>query len=262
MIPVQLYKNQPLEGLQAIELNDVAGRLQLVTLLNRVTHRLWELLEPASATRVPAFISYAQSDGLHLAKRVTAFLAAGGSTEAFFAPRDVPAGDDWRAELRRHAGRGVLLAIRTDAYGGREWCQIEVLEAKRAGMPVVVLDALARRESRGFPYLGNGPVQRWRSRDPALRLEELHGLMLREALRFRYFAIRVERLWSLRRIDARRHVQPTPPELLTLLERTAAADAAPLLVYPDPPLGSDELAVIRRLDERMQPVTPLMILAS
>jgi hypothetical protein len=174
----------------------------------------------------------------------------------------VPRGESWRQELRRQARRSLLVAIRSDAYTAREWCQIEMLEAKRAGMPVVVLDALATRESRGFPYMGNGPALRWRAQESTLLLEELLGLMLREALRFRFFELRVERLWSLQRMNGRPHVQPSPPELLTMLERATLAGDSSLLVYPDPPLGPDELDVIRRLDARVELVTPLMVLAS
>jgi hypothetical protein len=262
IIPVQLSQERSAGDRQEIALTNVPDSLRLGKLLNEVTHRLWKELDPDSPARVPAFISYARSDGWELAERVRAFLDADGRADPFLAPRDIPRGDDWREVLRSHAGRSVLLAIRTDAYAAREWCQIEVLEAKRGRMPVVVLDALARREARGFPYLGNGPVLRWEPGDEELRLHELLGLVLREALRFRYFEQRVRRLWKLKRLTARRQVSPAPPELLTLLERAATADPSDLLVYPDPPLSSDELAVIQQLDEHVEPVTPLMVLAS
>ena len=261
LVPVQLTDRRPGDE-QAIALHAEPDELRLPRLLNQLTHALWRLLDPTDELRVPAFISYARSDGADIAKEVKAFLTTNGSASAFFAPSDVPRGESWRQELRRQARRSLLVAIRSDAYTAREWCQIELLEAKRAGMPVVVLDALATREVRGFPYMGNGPVLRWRAPHSDLLLEELLGLMLREALRFRFFELRVERLWSLQRMGARPHVQPAPPELLTMLERAPVAGDSSLLVYPDPPLGPDELAVIRRLDARVELVTPLMVLAS
>jgi TIR domain-containing protein len=264
LVPVELAGGVPagIDATQAIRLAGVPDRLRLGTLLTELTHRIWGLLDPDDSSKVPAFISYAVSDGQHIAERVRDYIGSRGTTAAFFAARDIPSGDPWRDELRRQAARSLLLAIRTDGYAARPWCQIEVLEAKRAGMPVVVLDALARREARGFPYLGNGPVLRWRSRDPDLLLEELLGLMLREALRFRYFRQRVDALRALRHIDVAASVQPSPPELLTMLDGVAAGHGSPLMVYPDPPLGADELGVIRRLNGEVQPVTPLMLLAS
>jgi hypothetical protein len=261
LIPVQLTHRRP-GAAQAVVLHEEPLELRLPRLLNQLTHRLWRLLAPSDAVTVPAFISYARSDGASIAKQVTAFLAASGSAGAFFAPRDVPRGESWRQELRQQARQSLLVAIRSDAYTGREWCQIEMLEAKRAGMPVVVLDALAAREARGFPYMGNGPALRWREQEPTLVLEELLGLMLREALRFRFFEMRVARLWSLQRMDGRPHVLAAAPELLTMLERATLAGDSSLLVYPDPPLGPDELDVIRRLDASVELVTPLMVLAS
>ena len=55
----------------------------------------------------------------------------------------------------------ILLAIQTDTYGSREWCRLEVLEAKKRSVPIVVLTATERGEARSFPYMGNVPVIRW-----------------------------------------------------------------------------------------------------
>ena len=86
-------------------------------------------------------------------------------------------GDPRASRRRRHA------RVRTDAYATREWCRIEVLEAKRAGAPVVVLDALEQLEARGFPYLGNAPSVRWRGDGSRATMEALLNVILREALR-------------------------------------------------------------------------------
>lgn len=272
LLPVQLSETLPREvgGLQAVQLHQRPHRLRVPELLSEVTYRLWELLGADESTelgrvnaeKVPVFLSHSIDDGKHIAEQVSEFLSRRGPVGAFFAPRDVPRGAEWRTVLRDHAGHSLLLAIRTDCYASREWCQIEVLEAKRHGMPVVVLDALARREARGFPYLGNAPVLRWRSRDREVQLEELLGVMLREALRSRHFHRRVDTLRSLCKVEVPVDVQPAPPELLTLLERLPATDRARLLIYPDPPLGADELAVIRSLDGELEPITPLMLLAT
>jgi hypothetical protein len=125
----------------------------------------------------------------------------------------------------------------------------------------VVLDALQDREDRGFPYLGNGPVLRWREELGDEHMEDLLGLLLREALRFRYFKRRVEHICNLHQ-RACPEVSPLPPELVTMLVEDRAAQGPRLLVYPDPPLATDELAVIKLLGKDVDPITPLMLLAS
>jgi hypothetical protein len=45
------------------------------------------------------------------------------SLAEFFDPRDLQAGEKWREALRENAGRSALLALRTDLYASRNWCQ-------------------------------------------------------------------------------------------------------------------------------------------
>ncbi len=247
---------------QPVRLHPVPDELRASVLLNQITYRLCRLLEPAS-DRLPVFVSHAMSDGGDIAKRVSSFLLEGGSVEPFFAPRSISPGDDWRQEIEQHARTSLLLAIRSDAYATREWCQFEVLTAKLSGMPVVVLDALLGREARSFPYLGNTPVIRWQSEPTELALEQLLGILLREALRFRFFERRVSALCKLRGLPVPDDVQPAPPELLTMLGAAASSGGdKQLLVYPDPPLGTAELDVLRQLAPHLTPVTPLNLIAN
>ena len=58
---------------------------------------------------------------------------------------------------RQRRDGGGLLAIRTDLYASRDWCQREMLIAKRAGMPVVIMDALGRGEERGSFLMDHVP---------------------------------------------------------------------------------------------------------
>src|SRR6185295_282946 len=57
----------------------------------------------------------------------------------------------------------ALVAVLTDTWSSREWCRREVLEAKLAARPLVVVDALEARVIRLFPYLGNAVTLRWRA---------------------------------------------------------------------------------------------------
>ena len=238
-----------------IRLWAVQESLREAVLLNRVTHALCRLAsgEDASAR---VFISHAKHDGVAIAEQVRAFLESGTGVEHFFDAQHIREGDRWAQVLHGAAADNVLLAIRTDAYATREWCRTEVLDAKRGGSPVVVLDALNDQEPRGFPYLGNAPSVRYRGGDPAA-LEELLGVILRETLRFRHFPLRVDDVCNAYGRDPETTVLSAPPELLTLLPMRDAER----LVYPDPPLGRDELTLVAQIAPRLTPLTPTELVA-
>ena len=75
----------------------------------------------------------------------------------FFDAQAIQPNADWKPAIDAAAAKGALLAVRTDRYSSREWCQREILMAKRAGMPVVILDALTVGEERGSFVMDHVP---------------------------------------------------------------------------------------------------------
>ena len=71
---------------------------------------------------------------------------------------DLQPGQEWNETIRQQAKTSALLMVRTDHYSIREWTQWEVLEAKKAGMPIVCLSALETGESRGSFLLDHVPT--------------------------------------------------------------------------------------------------------
>lgn len=71
---------------------------------------------------------------------------------------DIQPGDDWNKEIIKQAQAGALLMVRTDHYSSREWTQREVLEAKKAEIPIVCLSALSEGEQRGSFLLDHVPT--------------------------------------------------------------------------------------------------------
>lgn len=253
-----LELNSPLLDLNLIRLHDVNPNRRQALLRNRVTHALCRRLAGTDRP-VRVFLSHAKQDGVAITTRVRDYLSAGSGLGNFFDAQDLPEGSRWADLLRREAAAAaevVLLTVRTDGYAGRDWCRSEVLEAKRAGSPIVVLDALAGLEPRGFRYLGNTPAVRWSTGRPA-ELDALLGVLLQETLRFRHFPRRVADLCQAYRLPDDPRVLPAPPELLTVLRaRDQAPPGGRQLVYPDPPLGTDELALLAELAPDLEPVTP------
>jgi hypothetical protein len=245
---------------QAIRLDGAAEQEQPTVLLNDVLHDLSRVLDP-NAAKVRVFLSHAKHDGLDITTTVRRHLHEIARLDDFFDTSDIPDGTRFAEYVTEFAGSlPALLAVQTDTYGSREWCRLEVLEAKRRHVPIVVLSAMKSGESRAFPYMGNVPVVCWHDES------SLHAVvrsLLGEVLRARYFPRRVEAICRHHELGSEEHVFSHPPELLTVLAHRADAVASGGSVgrylYPDPPLGTEELQLLHQLDADIEPITPTIL---
>ncbi len=239
--------------------------------LNRVTHELCRLIVDAprayggtgsasGAAPVKVFLSHAKRDGEALAKSIRDYIGDSTQMKSFFDAVDIPAGSKWADVLDESSGRMAMLAIQTDAYATRPWCQREVLNVKDRCIPVVVLNAIENGEKRSFPYLGNTPTVRWNSGDPN-RFEQVLGVLLREVLRNAFFKERVYALMDLYRVPPEHVVLASYPELLTALRLLNEGQWQPgdLVIYPDPPIAREELARLAAFEPQVRLITPSML---
>jgi hypothetical protein len=222
-----------------------------------------QLASDTAQTRLTVFISHTKraapgeaADISQLIERVRSIIAHTRLRD-FFDANDLQPGEDWSEELRAGAATSALLAIRTDLYASRTWCQREMLIAKRHGMPVVILDALGRGEERGsflMDHVPRVPVRStpngWQESDIRRGLNLLVDDCLKRALWRRQGELAARRpdlqvgWWA-----------PHAPEPATLVawlqaERVAGrlAGGRPLrILHPDPPLGADEIVVLEQM---------------
>ena len=194
----------------------------------------------------------------------------------FFDAHDLQPGQNWDKELREKAATSALLCLRTDLYATREWCQREVLIAKRAGMPVVILDALGSGEERGcflMDHVPRVPVrldqEGWRPADIRRGLNLLVDECLKRALWRRQRALATGRSdlsvawWAPH--------APEPATLAAWIEAEKAEGRSGQeqvrILHPDPPLGADERLVLEQiaglsgLAGRVEIMTPRMLAA-
>lgn len=242
-----------------------------------------QLAGGADGGRLTVFISHTKrasgkdEDGvLALIERVRALIGQTRLNE-FFDANDLQPGADWDDALRGNAARSAMLALRTDLYASREWCQREMLTAKREGMPIVILEALGHGEERGsflMDHVARVPVRRageqWRDEDIRRGLNLLVDECLKRAL------------WARQQALARGRPEydiawwaPHAPEPATFAQWLAARRAAGIpaddkdlrVLHPDPPLGADERAVLEQmallggLTGRLDLMTPRMLAA-
>lgn len=214
--------------------------------------------------RLNVFISHTKWAGIEEGEDVPVLIRAVRNVIAdtrlrdFFDTSDLQQGRNWDDELRSQAANSALLAIRTDLYASRTWCQREMLIAKCHGMPIVILDSLGGGEERGsflMDHLPRIPVRQsngqWRISDVRRGL----NLLVDECLK------RV--LWNLQRALANSQTElsitwwaPHAPEPITLAhwldemkaKGTPVNPDAPLrILHPDPPLGPDERETLRQI---------------
>jgi hypothetical protein len=264
VIPVALtdVANLPpgLKGLNAIELEGFESGQREAKLANEVMHDLSRLLDP-KIKKIKVFLSHAWHDDLSITQSIRRYLHEEARLDDFLDAADIPHGVRFDEFIKDNvASATALLAIQTDNYASREWCRLEVLEAKKTRVPIVVMSAVERGEVRSFPYLGNVPVVRWQGEESLARVV---GALLREILRCIYFPRKVEHICKANGLE---RAYPYPPELLTALmyktEISGASGKSSKYLYPDPPLGTEELELLRQLDFEIVPITPTTIVVT
>ncbi len=215
-----------------------------------------------SPAPITLFISHAKADGLKIAETLQKHIATQTSLKTFFDAQDLPSGYDFKKEIETNAAECALVAIKTDAYASREWCRREVVAAKRYGSPLIVVNAVRRGEDRSFPYLGNVPTIRWTS-GSARCLKAVTDLAMTEVLRYAYFKGHLEEISRLVGGRGKRVFLPRPPELLNLLDisgPTGGSSRHPaMVIYPDPPLGDEEMDLVAGLAPGAVMTTPTQL---
>jgi hypothetical protein len=257
MIPVSLraaaLNFDAVDQQQFIRYYEYRAGEQQMQLLLRLAHELCRFLghlpnldNPSAVSPAPVklFISHAKQDGQEMADAFRRRILDVTPAKNFFDAIDIAPGYNFITEIEGKIRESVLVVLQSDAYSSRPWCRREVLMAKRLQRPIIVVNALEHEERRSFPYLGNVPVIRLTD-DNHL---EIITLALLENLRFLYTSQRIEGLRAAQRIPAHAAVLTRAPEILDCRHLVPpTADAGPermLVVYPDPPLGTEELEVL------------------
>jgi hypothetical protein len=179
--------------------------------------------------------------------------------EQWYDTRDITTAQEFAAAISAGIRDcSIMLAFHTDQYSSRPWCRREVLEAKRLGAHILIVDALESGDPRIFPYGGNVPVIRWQFREDGrgdgLRVIDRAVL---EALRFKH-----NRAVLMGTAAPGEIVLAAPPEALTLANDDGDVNLDRTFLYPDPPLGREELEVLQRLRPSARFLTPLTKLAA
>lgn len=216
----------------------------------RILHRIWRTLRGEAKGRL--FISHAKLDGEDKALAIKHYVENHTTLEPLFDRVSLLEGDRFDQQIQDQLRTAcALIVVLTDAWSGRPWCQRELLFAKQAGVPVVVIDAIEQAVPRTFPYLGNGLTLRWTDDLATV----LHRVML-EATRDAFVDRHLEALRGAGWLPTGADTLDRAPELATV-ERWAGELE---LVHPDPPLAQHEIHLLKRVAPGTRIRTPTQAL--
>jgi hypothetical protein len=208
---------------------------------------------------VKLFISHSKHDeSKNDAIAFRDFINSKTQLKTFFDANDIAYGSNFGEKIKEAAKESALVVFQSDSYAEREWCRIEVLEAKKAGCPIVIVNAVQNKEQRAFPYLGNYPSIRFKDKN----FQQIIDLTLEQVLFNRYTIRFLDAQTDQYKIKANR-ILTTPPELFNFiqLKRDGLSEDEKfgLVIYPDPPLGSEEMEILNDLDNNFVFITPLVL---
>ena len=207
---------------------------------------------------IKLFISHSKHDESKLdAAKFRDYINSQTQLKTFFDTNDIAYGSNFGDEIKKAAQESALVVFQSDSYSDREWCRVEVLEAKSAGCPIVIVNAIENGEKRAFPYLGNYPSIRFKN-----NFLDIIDLTLEQVLFNLHTKLFIDSLTTLYGIKADR-ILSTSPELFNFIQLKAQGLKEGrnfgLVVYPDPPLGSEEMEILNKLDSKFHFITPLTI---
>ena len=195
--------------------------------------------------KLKLFISHAKRDGLVVAENLRNSLRSKTKLDSFFDKNDIIEGVDFEKQIKENVKSSLLMVLDSDAYGTRQWCQKEILCAKKYGVPIVVVDMHSEVITRTFPYMGNVPSIRVKEDNWDMAI----NLLLRTSLRYEY-----QKSFLAKIVDEKGgedfDILSYQPELLDMhmLEKNN-------VLYPEPPVSEEERRILNSTKKNF--ITPL-----
>lgn len=221
----------------------------IITGWDEVSSRIYDCLirymKDMPQDKLKLFISHAKRDGLVVAENLRNSLRSKTKLDSFFDKNDIIEGVDFEKQIKENVKSSLLMVLDSDAYGTRQWCQKEILCAKKYGVPIVVVDMHSDIITRTFPYMGNVPSIRLNDDN----LDTAINLLLRTGLRYEFqknYLTKIVKEGNNDDFD----ILSYQPELLDMhmLEKNN-------VLYPEPPVSEEERRILNSTKKNF--ITPL-----
>lgn len=239
------------------------GILELSHELYRYSFHEMKSEDKGIDSSIKLFLSHAKKGGTGLshAQAIKHFID-NSNMRRFFDANEISPGFKFDSEIESHIKDSTMVAIVSDAYSSRYWCQREILTAKTEQRPIVVANSLEEYEDRIFPAAGNVPCVHItaESLKPIDILRILIAALL-ETIRFKYSHALLRYYQKQNWIDSKAIILARPPEIQQVIEffdKRANSDEHPedlTICYPEPPLYAEETVWTNYLNVKI--LTPL-----
>lgn len=247
----------------AFDINHELGKQQYIRLKSYDIRACWQeflirfyddLIRTVcdSQEKLQIFINHTKKDedclGIEKANELKAYLRADTKLNSFYDANDILDGYSFGDQIKDNLKKSLLVILETSTYSDREWCRIEAIVGKENHVPTVVVSLFNGMIPRTFPYLGNTPKIRFDG-----NWDEVICLLLRTALD-KYYEERYLENFS----QANSKVIPMMPEFINI----GKVDGVNQILYPEPPLGNEELEVVKRQFPTITFKTPSQIFSA
>lgn len=233
-----------IDMLQAIKLDNYCFMDNVNLIQTRLLESLYRLLTN-SKHKITLFISHAKKDCLKESKQLRDYLNSATKLGTFFDENDILDGNDFTKHISNGIISSLLVVMNSDVYADREWCRNELLEAKWNDVPTVVVNCVRKGVKRSFPYIGNCPMVQYND-----DWSEMILVLLKTALNQVYQNKLLEAI-KLNDSSIDGYI-PHNPELFTFIKHKDEKK----ILYPEPPLGREELSVLTAFENDISFVTP------
>ena len=218
----------------------------------RVFDYIIRSLSPDPKKKLKIFISHSKRDKDNLgrvnAENLRDYLRKETKEDSFYDVNDIVDGFRFDHQIEEAIKDSLLIVLFTNTYSSREWCRRELLTAKKHKIPAIAVFMVNGDIDRVFPYIGNIPStiynSDWR---PVL------NLLFRTALDMYHEQKLLEGIK-----DEMTSVLPFPPEAFSL---SIVNDTKEIVLYPEPPLGQEEIEILQAIRPKTNYYTPMQYLA-
>lgn len=190
---------------------------------------------------IKIFLSHSKIDdiGKENSEKIKRFID-NSNMNCFFDANEISPGFRFDKEIEAHIRDSTLLAIESDTYSSRYWCQHEILIAKSNDRPIIVVNCLDNYEDRIFPAASNVPCIHIPSATPISEKDVLRVLStaIIETIRFNHSMRCLEAYKSSGWIDSECTLSARPPEIRQVID--SKKEGVNKICYPEPPIYSIE----------------------
>lgn len=201
------------------------------------------------------FISHAKdnAEGIRLAKALKENIDKMGINN-FFDATDIAKGYQFDEEIVNQIKTSTIIAILSDVYSSRYWCQREIICAKENERPIVAVDILSEYEDRRFPHSMNVPSVHCsidEKLEEATFIKILTAALI-ETIRVNYSKRLLYKYQEMGIVGPNTVILTRPPEAYDIRRCYERENDQLKIVnndflYPDPPVYDEELDYLKDL---------------